>query len=194
MDGEPRGHRRRQALRRGRRCCATIGFTVQDGELVVAAVGPSGCGKIHAAAHRRRAGARRRGRRRARRQGRQRQPARAARRRDGVPELRAVSAPDRGRTTSRSALAPRGVPQRSATRRIARDRRHARARPLLERKPAQLSGGQRQRVALARALVRRPPALPARRAALEPRRGAARAHARRAQAAVQARSAPPCST
>ena len=59
---------------------------------------------------------------------------------------------------------------------------------LLDRKPAQLSGGQRQRVALARAIVRRPAGVPHGRAALEPRRQAARADARRAgRAAAPAR-------
>ena len=53
--------------------------------------------------------------------------------------------------------------------------------PLLKRKPAALSGGQRQRVAMGRAMVREPQRLPDGRAALEPRRQAARADARRAR-------------
>ena len=48
----------------------------------------------------------------------------------------------------------------------------------LERKPRALSGGQRQRVAMGRAIVRAAAGLPDGRAALEPRREAARAHAR----------------
>ena len=49
----------------------------------------------------------------------------------------------------------------------------------LERKPANLSGGQRQRVAMGRAIVRNPEGVPDGRAAVEPRRQAARADARR---------------
>ena len=49
---------------------------------------------------------------------------------------------------------------------------------LLTRKPRQLSGGQRQRVALGRAIVRHPPRVPVRRAAVEPRCQAAGADAR----------------
>ena len=57
---------------------------------------------------------------------------------------------------------------------------------LLERRPAQLSGGQRQRVAMGRAIVRAAAGVPARRAALQPRREAARRHARLARAAAPA--------
>ena len=49
----------------------------------------------------------------------------------------------------------------------------------LERKPANLSGGQRQRVAMGRAIVRNAEGVPDGRAAVEPRRQAARADARR---------------
>ncbi len=49
----------------------------------------------------------------------------------------------------------------------------------LKRKPRELSGGQRQRVAMGRAIVREPRRVPVRRAAVEPRRQAARADAAR---------------
>ena len=65
---------------------------------------------------------------------------------------------------------------------------------LLQRKPRQLSGGERQRVALARALVREPDRVPARRAALQPRRQAAHLGAQRAQAVPEERRARPPST
>ena len=54
--------------------------------------------------------------------------------------------------------------------------------PLLDRKPSKLSGGEQQRVALGRAMVRRPAGVPDGRAADQPRRGAARGHARGDQA------------
>ena len=63
--------------------------------------------------------------------------------------------------------------------RSARRRRMLQLDALLERRPTQLSGGQRQRVAIGRAIVREPTHLPVRRAAVEPRRRAARADARR---------------
>ena len=64
--------------------------------------------------------------------------------------------------------------------------RSSASRSCSKRKPRQLSGGQRQRVALGRAIVRAPAGVPVRRAAVEPRRQAARADARRAQAAARA--------
>jgi multiple sugar transport system ATP-binding protein len=49
----------------------------------------------------------------------------------------------------------------------------------MQRRPKQLSGGQRQRVAIGRAIVRESQGVPVRRAAVQPRRGAARADAHR---------------
>ena len=57
---------------------------------------------------------------------------------------------------------------------------------VLERKPGELSGGQRQRVAMGRAIVREPQRVPDGRAALQPRREAARLDARAAQPAARA--------
>ena len=131
-----------------------------------------GLRKEHApAVHRRARGRRRRDdldrrpRRHARASGR-------AQRLDGVPELRALPAPD-GRGEHR--LRPRrprdaeGARSRSAS---PSSRARRRAASCSSAGPYQLSGGERQRVALARALVRRARCLPARRAALESRRRA----------------------
>ena len=57
---------------------------------------------------------------------------------------------------------------------------------LLDRRPKQLSGGQRQRVAMGRAIIRAAAGVPDGRAALEPRRAAARADARRDRVAAEA--------
>ena len=65
---------------------------------------------------------------------------------------------------------------------------------LLDRKPSQLSGGQQQRVALGRAIVARDAGLPDGRAALQPRRAAARRDAARDPRAAAAASASPWST
>ena len=87
---------------------------------------------------------------------RQRPAAQAARHRDGVPELRAVSAHDgarrtwRSRSTSRSVRRPRSSSRSSARADILG------LVPYLDRYPRQLSGGQRQRVAMGRAIVRNP--------------------------------------
>ena len=77
--------------------------------------------------------------------------------------LLAEAAPGRRRTRSERASARR--------------RRMLGLEPYLERYPRQLSGGQRQRVAMGRAMVRDAEGLPVRRAAVEPRRQAARADA-----------------
>jgi alpha-glucoside transport system ATP-binding protein len=65
----------------------------------------------------------------------------------------------------------------------ARRRRQAAADEFLDRLPKALSGGQRQRVAIGRSIVRDPKVYPVRRAALEPRRGAARGDPDRDRAA-----------
>ena len=70
------------------------------------------------------------------------------------------------------------MPRRTSTSRVPRRPRTCwKSSLLLDRRPGQLSGGQRQRVAIGRAIVREPQALPVRRAALQSRRRAARAHA-----------------
>ena len=110
----------------------------------------------------------------------------AARRRHGVPELRAVPAPDGG--------AERRLPARDAPagRRPRPRRRVAEALALVElsgyeaRLPRQLSGGQQQRVALARAVVFEPRPAAARRALRRARPQAARGDAARGAAAAAA--------
>ena len=87
--------------------------------------------------------------------------------------------------TSPSGLRRCGAPQGRDRRSASRDAAEIlQIGELLERKPGQLSGGQRQRVAIGRAIVREPQHLPVRRAALQPRRRAAHADARRDQQAA----------
>ena len=74
--------------------------------------------------------------------------------RDGVPELRALPAPDRLREHRVPAAAGQGVRATRSTRRSARRRKTLELDEHLERKPGNLSGGQRQRVAMGRAIVR----------------------------------------
>ena len=137
------------------RVLGEVSLTVADGELLVL-VGPSGCGKSTllrciagleeltrgAIAH-----------------GRHRHHARRAarsRHRHGVPELRALPAPDGARQPR---LRPEDAQDaegrdRAAHRRGGRDARTSSRCSTGGR--AQLSGGQRQRVAMGRAVVRRP--------------------------------------
>ena len=78
-----------------------------------------------------------------------------ARRRDGVPELRAVSADVRAAESRlRAAHAADAEGGRAATGRRVAD--ILGLEHLLDRRPAALSGGQRQRVAMGRAIVREP--------------------------------------
>ena len=117
---------------------------------------PVGLRQVDAAADGRRTGGNHRRRDRHRRA--RRQPARAEgpRHRDGVPELRALSAYERIRQHGLRAAHPRT--------RTGRRRRHGSSArreilelgALLERRPRELSGGQRQRVAMGRAIVREP--------------------------------------
>ena len=107
----------------------------------------------------------------------QRQGAQGPRHRHGVPVLRALPAHDRRRE--------HGLPARcwpASTRAPSRSKVDEAAEMLeltqhLDRKPANLSGGQRQRVAMGRAIVRQPQGVPDGRAAVQPRRQAARADA-----------------
>ena len=117
---------------------------------------PVGLGQDDGAADARGARGGRRRRRLHRRPRRDRRRAEAPRRRDGLPELRALPVPRRSRPTSRFPLRMARVPKAERERARARGRRAARAQPYLERKPGQLSGGQRQRVAMGRAIIRQP--------------------------------------
>ena len=134
-----------------------LSLDIPDGELMVF-VGPSGCGKTTAL--RMVAGLE------AITEGEMRigdevvnesAPARS-RRRDGVPELRALPAQDRVREHRLPAEAPPAGESEIDQQRQA-DGTGARASSeQLPRRPRQLSGGQRQRVAMGRAIVREPQA------------------------------------
>jgi spermidine/putrescine transport system ATP-binding protein len=85
-------------------------------------------------------------------------PAHARPGQHGVPELRPLSAHERGRQRRVRAAHEEGAEGRAPACR-ARDAEDGVARGFEERRPSQLSGGQRQRVALARALVNQPAVL-----------------------------------
>ncbi len=166
-----------------------LDLDIADGEFLVL-VGPVGLRQVHGAADGRRARVDHVGQADDRRPGRQRRPPEGPRHRDGVPELRAVPAHDGAPRTSASpsscASAPEGRDRASGCR---RRRGSLELDEYLDRKPGQLSGGQRQRVAMGRAIVRRPAGVPHGRAAVEPRRQAAGADARRDQPASSTTSA-----
>ena len=90
-----------------------------------------------------------------RRPGRDRHAGAPAAGQHGVPELRAVPAPDGAARTWRSGCGARG-PTDVAARAWPTASTWSSCGHLADRKPAQLSGGQQQRVALARAIVNRP--------------------------------------
>ena len=106
-------------------------------------------------------------------------PAARPRHRDGLPELRALPAPERVRQHRLRPQAAQARRRRRSTSACTRPRRILGLEPFLKRKPRALSGGQRQRVAMGRAIVRRAAGVPHGRAALEPRREAARPDPRR---------------
>ena len=132
-----------------------LSLDIGDGEFMVL-VGPSGCGKTTAlrmvagpGGHHQRHPAHRR-------EGGQRRDAQGTRHRDGVPELRAVPAHDRGARTSASRSSCASCPRPSSTAKVKEAAEILGLTDWLDRKPGQLSGGQRQRVAMGRAIVREP--------------------------------------
>ena len=127
-----------------------------DGRRVRRAGRPLRLRQVHAAAHARRPRARHLGRHPDRRRAGQRPAAQGPRHRDGVPELRALPAPDRRRQHGVLADAEERARSPRSTPASARPPRSSASRSLLERYPRQLSGGQRQRVAMGRAIVRDP--------------------------------------
>ncbi len=105
-------------------------------------------------------------------------PVARPRHRDGLPELRALPAPDRLREHRVRAARSRRCRRTRSTGACSEAARILGLEAFLKRKPRALSGGQRQRVAMGRAIVRAAAGVPDGRAALEPRREAARPDAR----------------
>ena len=139
----------------GTRAVDSLDLQIDEGEFMVF-VGPSGCGKTTAL--RMVAGLEEisEGDDPDRRPRRERGLAEGPRRRDGLPELRALSAHD-GRAEPR--VRPQAAQARQGGDRAAGSSAAAATLGLedyLERKPSALSGGQRQRVAMGRAIVREP--------------------------------------
>ena len=130
-----------------------VSIDVADGEFMIL-VGPSGCGKstllrmiVGPRGHHLR-------RHDDRRQAGQRPGAARPQPGDGVPELRAVPAPDRLREHRLPAAAGRTPPNDEVDQKVATASKTLELDEHLERKPGNLSGGQRQRVAMGRAIVR----------------------------------------
>ena len=139
-----------------RRSCTAFRSEVPDGAFVVLPGRPVRLREVDAAAHDRRPGGDSAGEIRIGARVVNDVAAEGARHRDGVPELRALSAYD-GRREHRVRAQVAGCRRPRSTRRCARRGRDARASStLLERKPEELSGGQRQRVAWAARIVRDP--------------------------------------
>ncbi len=167
----------RRCIPDGTRAVNGFDLEIEDGEFMVL-VGPFGLRQDDGAAHGRRARADQRGRRPDRRAGRQPRARARPRHRDGLPELRALSAPDRLRQHRVRPAPAQGAEGRDRPAR-ARRRAHPRARGV-PRPQASCPLG-RPAAARGDGPGDRPPAagVPHGRAALEPRREAARAHARR---------------
>ena len=135
-----------------------LSLEIPDGELMVF-VGPSGCGKTTAL--RMVAGLEEitDGEIRIGDEVVNEPPAARSRHRDGVPELRALSAQERLREPRLPAEAAEARRRRRSSERVTRIAIHPRTRASNSSgRPRQLSGGQRQRVAMGRALVREPQA------------------------------------
>ena len=86
----------------------------------------------------------------------QRRAARAARHRDGVPVLRALSPHDGARQHDLRAEAGQEEPKSEIDEAVSKASRILQLDPYLDRLPKALSGGQRQRVAIGRSIVRDP--------------------------------------